>query len=238
MTEPLSSNAATPYTGVDNLEVMREAKNYNRYLLRLVRRHLGGARRVMDFGAGAGTFAASVAAIGVALVPVEPDAALRAVLTSVGLPAIADAQSLPDGSFDYAYTLNVLEHIEDDVSALRVLRGKLNVGGRLLVYVPAFPILFTSMDRKVGHVRRYTRRTLRECVEAAGFVVDDVRYADSLGFLATLAFKLVGNDRGELNSRAVRLYDQLAFPLSRALDSVAHRWLGKNLALIAHKIAR
>jgi SAM-dependent methyltransferase len=237
MSEPMSPKAATPYTGVDNLEVMLEAKNYNRYLLELVREHLGGARRVVDFGAGAGTFATSVAEIGVALVPVEPDAALRAVLASRGLSAIADARLLPDDSFDYAYTLNVLEHIEDDVSALRVLRNKLTVGGRLLVYVPAFPVLYTSMDRKVGHVRRYTRRTLRDSVEAAGFVVDDVRYADSLGFLATLAFKLIGNDRGELNPHAVRLYDQIAFPLSRALDTVAYRWLGKNLVLVAHNPA-
>jgi putative flippase GtrA len=238
MTERSSSTGATPYTGVDNLEVMLEAKNYNRYLLGLVRKHLGKARRVVDFGAGAGTFASSLAAIGVALAPVEPDAALRAVLASLGLTAIADARSLPNDSFDYAYTLNVLEHIEDDVSALRVLRSKLAVGARLLVYVPAFPILFTSMDRKVGHMRRYTRRTLRATVEAAGFAVDDVRYADSLGFLATLAFKIFGNDRGELNRRAVRLYDRLAFPLSRALDTVTYRWLGKNLALVAHNPAR
>src|SRR5262249_52266477 len=123
------------------------------------------------------------------------------------------------------------------VAALRVLRAKLASGARLLVYVPAFPILFTSMDRKVGHVRRYTRRTLRASVEAAGFAGDHVRYADPLGFLATLAFKVVGNDRGELDPRAIRLYDQLAFPVSRALDALTHRWFGKNLALIAHKPA-
>lgn len=238
MTEPLATQAPAPYTGVDNLEIMLEAENYNRYLLDLVGKHMGDARRVIDFGAGAGTFAAPVAALGVALTPVEPDPALRTTLAARGLAAADDVRSLPDAAFDYAYTLNVLEHIEEDTAALLALRAKLVPGGRLLVYVPAFPVLYTSMDSKVGHVRRYTRRTLVASVEAAGFAVDDVRYADSLGFLATLAFKLVGNDRGEIDRRAIRCYDRIGFPLSRALDRIVQRWFGKNLILLATNPAR
>jgi hypothetical protein len=89
------------------------------------------------------------------------------------------------------------------------------------------------MDAKVGHVRRYTRTTLLASLTAAGFTVDDVRYADSLGFLAALAFKLLARGSGELDRRAVRLYDRLVFPLSRALDVLTHRWFGKNLVLLA-----
>jgi SAM-dependent methyltransferase len=233
MTDPSARNPPAPYTGVDNLEVMLEAENYNRYLLNLVRTHMGAAQRVIDFGAGAGTFAIPVAALGVALTPVEPDPALRATLAAHGLAAAADVRLLADGSFDYAYTLNVLEHIDDDVAALRALRAKLAPRGKLLIYVPAFPVLFTSMDAKVGHVRRYTRSTLVASVKAAGFAVADVRYADSLGFLATLAFKLLGNDRGELDRRAIRLYDRVAFPVSRVVDGLTQRWFGKNLVLLA-----
>ena len=76
---------------------------------------------------------------------------------------------MPDASFNYIYTLNVLEHIEDDAAALRSLHAKLTDGGKLLIYVPAFPVLYTSMDAKVGHVRRYTRDTLMTRVTAAGF---------------------------------------------------------------------
>lgn len=233
MTDRLAPSAPAPYTGVDNLEVMLEAENYNRYLLELVRRHMGDARRVIDFGAGAGTFAGPVAAFAPELTPVEPDAALRAVLVQRGFAPAAHVRDLPDDAFDYAYTLNVLEHIDDDVGALRELRRKLAPGGRLLVYVPAFPALFTSMDRKVGHVRRYTHDTLVTSVRAAGFRIEDVRYADSLGFIATLAFKLVGNDRGELDRRAIRLYDKIGFPLSRALDTLVSPLFGKNVVLVA-----
>jgi SAM-dependent methyltransferase len=233
----MTGSAPTPYTGIENLEVMREAANYNNYLQSLVERHAAGARRVIDFGAGSGTFAIPFAAAGFDLTAVEPDEQLRALLASAGIAAVADAAALPNEAFQYAYTLNVLEHIEDDVEALRVLRAKLVPRGRLLVYVPAFPILFTSMDARVRHVRRYTRATLRCSLEAAGFEIVMLRYVDSLGFAATLLFKALDNGRGDVNRRLLRLYDRLAFPVSRALDALTHRWFGKNLLALAAKPA-
>lgn len=227
----------TPYTGVENLEVMREAVNYNRYLQSLVERHAAGAKRVIDFGAGSGTFAIPCAAAGFALTAVEPDEQLRALLAAAGVDAVADVAALANEAFHYAYTLNVLEHIEDDVEALRALRAKLVPHGRLFVYVPAFPVLYTSMDARVRHVRRYTAATLRGSLEAAGFEVLELRYADSLGFAATLLFKAIDNGRGDVNRSLLRLYDRLAFPVSRALDALTHRWFGKNLLALAAKPA-
>jgi SAM-dependent methyltransferase len=233
MTRPSS----TPYSGIENLEVMREAANYNRYLQTLVERHAAGATRVIDFGAGSGTFAIPCAAAGFDLAAVEPDSQLRALLESAGIAAVADVATLPNEAFEFAYTLNVLEHIEDDVEALRALRAKLAPRGCLFVYVPAFPVLFTSMDSRVGHVRRYTRATLRCCLVAAGFEIRELRYADSLGFAATLLFKAFDNGRGDVNRGLLRAYDRLAFPVSRALDALTHRWFGKNLLALAAKPA-
>jgi SAM-dependent methyltransferase len=226
--------APAPYTGVDNLEVMEEAQNYNRFLLDLIARHSTGGR-VLDFGAGNGTFARPCRERGMDVTALEPDARLQTLLQEAGVPAVADVAALPDAAFDYAYSLNVLEHIGDDVGALRGLLAKLRPGGRLLVYVPAFPVLYTSMDAKVGHVRRYTLGTLSANVRAAGFLVHDVRYADSLGFLATLVFKGLDNGRGDVNRPLLRLYDRLVFPLSRAVDAFTHRWFGKNLVLVASR---
>ncbi len=237
MTTPAFGAAPPPYTGVENLEVMREAENYNHYLQSLVERHAGDARRVIDFGAGSGTFAIPCAAAGFDVTAVEPDDRLRAMVTAAGIAAVPDAAALPNDGFQYAYTLNVLEHIEADVEALRTLRAKHVPGGRLFVYVPAFPVLFTSMDAKVGHVRRYTRPTLRANLERAGFEIRTLRYVDSLGFPASLVFKAFDNGRGDVNRGMLRLYDRLAFPVSRALDTLTHRWFGKNLIALAVKPA-
>jgi SAM-dependent methyltransferase len=222
------------YSGVDNLEVMQDAVTYNRYLLTTVRSRAPRNGRVLDFGAGGGQFALPMAQLGFDVTALEPDEGLRNRIAAHGVPAIAGPEQLADASLDYIYTLNVLEHIPDDVAALRQLRAKLKTGGTLLVYVPAFPILYTSMDAKVGHVRRYTRKTLVAGVRAAGFSIERVAYVDSLGFFATLAFKLFGAGGGEINRNALKLYDRVLFPVSRVIDHAVQRWFGKNLLLIAH----
>jgi SAM-dependent methyltransferase len=234
----VAANGGDDYTGVDNLEVMKEAENYNRFLLSLVTPHLRQGAAVADFGAGTGTFALPLRQQGVDIVAIEPDAALHARLRQAGVKAERDVAALPDAGFDLVYTFNVLEHIADDGAAVRALARKLKPGGRLLVYVPAFAVLFTAMDRKVGHLRRYRRGGLRALVSSAGLTVDDVRYVDSLGFFATLLYRVLasGGD-GSIDRRALRLYDRLIFPLSRVLDIALSRWLGKNLVLLATKPA-
>ena len=237
MNPPDQAQAGTPYTGTDNLEVMKEAVNYNRYLLDLISKHAGDATRIIDFGAGSGTFAVPTAQAGFDVTAVELDDELRAHLAGLGLRTAARAAELPAASFDYAYTLNVLEHITEDVAALRELRGALRPGARLLVYVPAFPVLYSSMDAKVGHVRRYKRDTLARSVAAAGFTIERVEYADSIGFFATLGFRLTDRGKGDINPRMLKLYDRVVFPMSRVLDRVSRRWFGKNLVLVARNPA-
>lgn len=227
-----------PYSGVENLEIMHEAVNYNRYLLNTICKHAPLRGRVLDFGAGSGEFAAPIATLGFDVTALEPDASLRTVLATKRLKAVEGLDELADHSFEYVYTLNVLEHIEDDTEVLRQLYRKLSSRGTLLIYVPAFPILYTSMDAKVGHVRRYTRASLVAKVAAAGFNVESIAHVDSLGFLATLLFKATQNKDGNISRSALKLYDRLAFPLSRACDVLAQRWFGKNLLLLASKGTR
>jgi len=220
------------YSGAENLEVMSEAENYNRFLLDTVRSHVRTGGRILDFGAGGGQFALPLAELGFEVTALEPDDLLRNRLHG-RIPAVAGPDELADGSFHCIYSLNVLEHIPDDVAALTQLRSKLTTGGTLLIYVPAFPLLYTSMDAKVGHVRRYTRRTLIAAVRTAGFTVESCSYVDSLGFFATLLFKVGDNGSGDINRRALQLYDRAIFPVSRVFDLVTRRWFGKNLLLIA-----
>ena len=223
----------TQYSGTGNLEVMRDAVNYNRYLLDLIRGHAGNAKRVIDFGAGNGTFAEPISRSGFDVTAVELDDGLRAHLAAQGLRVAAHTADLAGQSFDYAYTFNVLEHIPDDVEALRGLRAALVPGACLLIYVPAFQVLYTSMDANVGHVRRYSRAALMRSVSAAGFSVESVEFVDSLGFFATLAFKMTDRGSGDVNPRMLRFYDRIIFPVSRALDRIFRRWFGKNLLLVA-----
>jgi SAM-dependent methyltransferase len=224
------------YTGVDNLDAMAEARNYNDFLVREILRGCEGASTVVDFGAGCGTFARMLRERGVEVTCVEPDEGMRRALESQGFECRADVEEIAEGSVDYMFSLNVLEHIEDDLGMLRVLRRRLRPGGRLYLYVPAFPVLYTSMDRKVGHFRRYKARSLSGKLRSAGFQVTEARYADSLGFFVTLLYRLIGNRRGDLNPGALKFYDRMIFPLSRMLDKFVGRVLGKNAAVWAVRV--
>jgi hypothetical protein len=162
-------------------------------------------------------------------VAVEPDASLRDQIRARGVPVSRDLETLGDERFGGAYSINVLEHVEDDVGLLASLHERLVARGRLFLYVPAFPVLFSANDTRVGHLRRYRRKGLLAAVEAAGFRVTRAVHVDSLGFAAGLWYRHFGDPQGGLDPAAVRLYDRAVFPLSRALDALTRGALGKNL---------
>lgn len=229
------SNSELKYTGVDILHALEEATNYNALLVDLVLRSADGRRRMLDFGAGIGTFAKLLRTQGNDIVCVEFDAYLASALARQGFPTFRTLDEVRNGSFEFIFALNVLEHIEDDRTVLESLGAKLTKNGRLLVYVPAFQCLWTSMDDKVKHYRRYRRTDLASLTHSAGLSVRESRYMDSLGFFATLAFKILANEPGHLSPRAVRLYDRFLVPLSRILDSFVGRLFGKNVYVVASK---
>lgn len=94
----------------------------------------------------------------------------------------------PDECCDTIIMLNVLEHIEDDIEALRQVHRMLKPGGLLLIEVPASPTLYDVFDEMVGHFRRYTMKELVSKLDRAGF---EVRDRSHLGFLVYPAFWLL-----------------------------------------------
>ena len=221
-----------PSTGAENLEAMESAHNYQRFLVDCVRREADPGRPVLDFGAGTGFHARALRAQGLDVTCVEPHPTLRAQMNRDGINAVASIEHCERQTFGTVYSLNVLEHIEDDAAVLREIRDRLGPDGRLVLYVPAFDVLFSGMDRRVGHVRRYRRRPVEQLARSAGFRVLRSEYVDSAGFAAALVYRLARRD-GALSQRSVTVYDRLVFPVSRMVDRITRWYFGKNVLLVA-----
>jgi SAM-dependent methyltransferase len=234
---PMEERAA--YTGVDNLEVMSSAVKFARYLRDIIATAAGPVAakpRILDFGAGTGTIAERVTELGYDVTCLEPDDALRALLGELGLPTVAGPVAAAAlAPFDVIYTINVIEHIADDAAALSQLRALLRPGGKLVVFVPAFPMLYSEMDRRIGHFRRYRLKALQSATEHAGFVLDRSSYVDCLGFFGSLVYKWLFSREGKISETMVGPYDRYVFPVSTALDPFAGRILGRNAIVVAHR---
>lgn len=193
---------------------------------------------VLDFGAGQGSLTKIWKEIsGVAPDCVELDPVLRLKLQEMGFNAAREIANL-NRAYDFIYSSNVLEHIEDDDEALFQLMSVLSPGGLIGIYVPAFPILYTDFDEAVGHFRRYRMKKLCEKLKNAGAQIVFSSYSDSIGFFSVGLLKLLGFNFQQSKSvpKLMRFYDKYLLPFSDFLDWVGFRHvLGKNLLIIARK---
>jgi SAM-dependent methyltransferase len=131
--------------------------------------------RVLDAGAGSGTFSNRLSAEGFDVTSTDvTDEALEVLRARVWGPVVrADATSLPfrTESFDAVVLAEVLEHVEDDAGALAEAARVLRPQGVLAVSVPRNPAWFSQSDRWAGHFRRYTGEELVNRVTAARFEI-------------------------------------------------------------------
>jgi SAM-dependent methyltransferase len=225
------------YTGRRILEAMHEAIHYTRAVSGLIEEAWPKtAGKVLEFGAGDGAFVKQFRARGADVDCVEIDEGLRVGLRQLGGRVYGDIREVAGESYDFIYSVNVLEHIPDLESEIKELRRVLRPGGVLFVFVPAFRMLWTSLDTEVGHVTRFTRASLVTALEGGGFGVQRVAYFDSLGFPAALTVRLLEKFKAfSYGGGTVGFYDSYVFPLSRALDTGFQHLLGKNLVAAARK---
>ncbi len=204
----------------ETLRRMEEAANYNRWLVERGLVHLG--RRVLDAGAGIGTFTAAVAE-GREVVALEPDPAFVPALrerlaghTNVQVLEHAIEELDPDEPFDTILCFNVLEHIAGDEDVLRRLYALLRPGGSLLLLVPAHAAAYGRIDAALGHERRYGKRELAQKLGAAGFELARLRHVNPVGIAGWFVTSRLLR-RSQVPSGPLRLYDRLV-PVLRVLD--------------------
>jgi protein-L-isoaspartate O-methyltransferase len=224
-----------PYEGKE-LELFAQARNWKTYWSGKIRPHLG--KSVLEVGAGLGTNTPYL------LGPeqeswlcLEPDAALTAqvaatladqphreiVKTRTGI--LRDLSA--DETFDTILYIDVLEHIAKDFAEMSAALEHLSPQGKIIVLSPAQPWLYTEFDRALGHYRRYTRQSLRDCTPAGATLIQMVAL-DSFGLMASVANKLLLH-QSIPSQKQILFWDRCLVPISRWADPLIGFSLGKSL---------
>jgi SAM-dependent methyltransferase len=142
-----------------------------------------GRARILDAGCGSGRNMVELARLGeVTGVELSEASVVLARERGVGEVLEGSVLDMPfeANSFELAVSLDVIEHLEDDLGALRELRRVLAPGGALLVTVPAYEWLWSAHDELNQHHRRYNRRALCAIAEQAGWRCERTTYFNSL----------------------------------------------------------
>lgn len=218
------------------LHSLGEAPNYTAWIHDLVEPHLGA--EILEVGAGRGDLTERFR-VGRKVTAVDLSERCLTVLRErfahvpdVDVRRVDIAEGFGSERYDSIVAVNVLEHIDDHVGAVRELAAALRPGGTLILWVPALEVLYSTFDHAIGHYRRYDRRTLAEVIRRAGLEPVQLRYVNAAGGIMWWVF---ARRLGAVPTQrwTVRLFDRVAMPVVRQLES---RWsppLGQSLLCVA-----
>ena len=231
---------AAPY-GRGVLNNLTGTPHYLSWLALRLRPYVGDT--VLEVGAGIGNIAARLMSRRLRYVAAEKDPLhlhalrnrfLRTPNVSVERidPEAAEDLARFAGSFDTVLCLNVMEYLDDPGGVLDSLASVLKPGGVLLVLVPNGPALFGSLDRRLGHKRRYDAREMRQLLESHGFSIDSLRGFNRAGTPPWWAYGKLFRSRN-INKPVLKVFDKTVW-LWRRLDSLLP-WPGLSLVIVARR---
>jgi SAM-dependent methyltransferase len=227
-----------------DLDVMAAAAHYYDWIFDEIRPWLGS--RVLECGAGTGTLTRRLLPLTLArLVVSDVDATFLShlatlcqnradvIVLDVEHPSGADVDRLRQSGIDTIVLVNVLEHVSDDAASVSVLARALPPGGRIVVFAPACPFLYSPLDRLYGHHRRYDRTRMRRVAAAAGLRVAALHYVNVGGMVAWLILHTWLRQTA-LVAGSVRVFDWIA-PIARRIESRVRPPVGLSLLAVFAK---
>ena len=218
------------------LEALRKAVNYQRWVADAVTPHLG--ERILEVGSGLCSMSCWLPVRKkLVLTECEPMLLdeLRVTISQrfegdarVAVAAADVTRELPPQlaaeAFDTVVSFNVLEHIPDDVGALQRLARLLRKGCRIVSFVPAHAWAYGSIDQVYGHVRRYSARSFAAlAAKACPGAKLETRYFNAFGLPGWLLMGRILRRRA-IDVRAIELFERLC-PYVRGVDDAAHKYL-------------
>ena len=229
------------YQGLITLEVLTEAKNYNRWIAANFFPYIEAP--LLEFGSGIGNISELLSSH-TPLCLTDTDEGMLAHLkdkfshsNDVSVNFLDITQPPPEhlvGSFQTVIGINVLEHVENDEKALFHLGSVLKPSGRLLLLVPAKKWAYTELDRQLGHFRRYEKKELAEKLVKASFHIEKLYFFNIVGLMSWIIRDKIQR-AGGLRPYQVSSFDTIV-PILKRVESRVSMPVGISLIAIAQKI--
>jgi 2-polyprenyl-3-methyl-5-hydroxy-6-metoxy-1,4-benzoquinol methylase len=216
----------------NELELFAGATNWKQYWKRRILPYVHGD--VLDIGAGAGATRASFLDTEFnTWHAVAPDESYARRISYPNTTVTAGTLQDVSGSFDTVLYIDVLEHIEDDRRELEQAIEHLRSKGHLIVLSPSHNFLFSPFDKAIGHYRRYNGEML-QALTPRGTNLTHAEYIDSMGMILSLANRWLLRSSSPTQNQ-IQTWDKLVVPLSRLMDPLLGRRLGKSIIAVWQK---
>ena len=214
---------------------------YLNWVVRVVRPFIGDT--VLEVGAGIGHISARLMARRLLYVAGEKDPLYLHALRNRFLrapnvqvreidPECARDFAGLDESFDTVLCVNVLEYVEDPSATIAILCHTLKPGGTLVVLVPQGRSLYGSIDRAMGHKRRFRRKDVAQLFQDAGMRVEKIRSLNKISAPSWWLYSRILRTR-YISKFALKVFDKTVW-IWRRIDPVLP-WRGLSLILVARK---
>ncbi|HTN07500.1 class I SAM-dependent methyltransferase [Agriterribacter sp.] len=226
--------------GSKTLETIAKASNFNQWMYSEIKPFLKG--EILEIGSGIGNISQYAIADGFKITLSDFNAGYYQWLKEkfLNFPAVQNIVQIdllhPDfqkkysflyEKFDSVFLLNVIEHIEDDITAVKNCKFLMKRNGHLILLAPAYKWLYCRFDRELGHYRRYTLHSMEQILRCNGLYIHSGNYFNAAGILGWLfsgkmmSKRMIGNDEMSVFNHIV--------PIARIIDKLTVKKIGLSV---------
>lgn len=226
--------------GSETLKIISKASRFNHWMYSEIKSFLKG--EILEIGSGIGNISQFVVADGlpITLSDFNPDyyqwlkkkfsgSTTVKDITQINLlhPEFQKEYSLLYEKFDTVFLLNVIEHIEDDILAIKNCKYLLKQNGHLVLLAPAYNWLYCRFDRELGHYRRYTLDSMGAILKSSGLYIHSGNYFNGAGIIGWLLWgkimkkKMIGDKEMSVFNRFVSI--------ARIIDKITAKRTGLSV---------
>ena len=225
------------YVGHQELIILDKIINYNTSIINQFEPYTKNAKKILDFGAGIGTLSKLyLKKYNILPDTFEVDQLQYNILSDNGYNCYNNLTQIEDESYDFIFSSNVFEHIENDNQVFIDLFSKLKRGKYICLYLPANNKLWTDLDNKVQHFRRYDKKLLYSLISNTNNKIDQLIYCDQIGYFIIYIYKFFNFKINILSSKTLNIYDNLIFKLNFLFPNYFKKHFGKNIFVAIKKL--